>query len=97
MNFARGLFNGDKAYVGEVAIKTPKKKPRNGELTNSEKEKNKELSKDRIFVEHIIRLIKIFRIAQERFRLNSEKYEEIIKTICLLVRLRMGKSLLSIS
>jgi hypothetical protein len=80
-----------------VAIKTPKKKPRNGELTLAEKEKNQELSSKRIFVEHIIRLIKIFRVAQERFRLNSHKYEEIIKTICGLVRLRIGRYLLPTS
>ncbi|MGD1702588.1 hypothetical protein [Dapis sp. BLCC M229] len=35
-----------------------------------------------MFVEHIIRLLQIFRVAQERFRLNSEKYTQIIMTIC---------------
>ncbi|MHC5611313.1 MAG: transposase family protein [Nostoc sp.] len=52
--------------------------------------KNKELASERIFVEHLIRLIKIFRVAQERFRLNRNKYEQIIMTICGLVRLRIG-------
>jgi len=44
----------------------------------------------RIFVEHLIRVVKIFRIASERFRLNSWKYEQIIMTICGIVRLRIG-------
>jgi hypothetical protein len=37
-------FIGDKAYQGEEQIKTPKKKPKNGELNQEEKEKNKEIS-----------------------------------------------------
>lgn len=83
-------FNADKAYEGELLIKTPKKKPKKQELTPEQKEKNKELASERIFVEHIIRLLKIFRVAQERFRLKSRKYEQVIRTICGLVRLRIG-------
>ena len=67
-------FSGDKAYEGEECIKTPKKKPKKQELTPEQKEKNKELAAVRIFVEHIIRLVKIFRVVQERFRLKSQKY-----------------------
>ncbi len=71
-------------------MKTPKKKPKNGELTESQKKRNKELASDRIFVEHLIRMLKIFRVASERFRLNPSKYEIIIMTICGLVRFRIG-------
>jgi hypothetical protein len=56
-------FNGDKGYVGEPAIKTPQKKPKNQQLTPEQKQKNKELSTERILVEHLIRLVKIFRVA----------------------------------
>jgi len=87
-------FQGDKAYVGEPSIKTPTKKPKKGELTTSQKEKNKELASERIFVEHLIRVIKIFRVASERFRLNTRKYEQIILTICGLVRFRIGALIL---
>lgn len=87
-------FTGDKAYVGEPAIKTPKKKSKNQELTSQETSQNKELAAQRIFVEHTIRLLKIFRVVQERFRLNSEKYTQIIMTICGLVRLRIGSFIL---
>ncbi len=45
---------------------------------------------NRIFVEHLIRVAKIFRIAAEKFRLNPRKYEQIIMTICGIVRLRIG-------
>jgi len=83
-------FQGDKAYQGGKSIITPQKKPRNKELSNEDKLKNKELAGKRIFVEHIIRLLKIFRIAQERFRLSSGKYDQIVMTICGLVRFRLG-------
>ncbi len=78
-------FKGDKGYEGESSIKIPTKKPKKGELTQSQVEKNKELASERIFVEHLIRGIKIFRVASERFRLNPRKYEQIIMTICGLV------------
>jgi hypothetical protein len=45
-------------------------------------------------VEHRIRTVKIFRVAQERFRLNPQKYEEVILTICGIVRLRIGALIL---
>ena len=87
-------FTREKAYVGEPAIKTPKKKPPIQELTSKEKSQNKELASERILVEHIIRLLKIFRVAQERFRLNSDKYTQIIMTICGLVILGRGTVIL---
>lgn len=89
-------FNGDKGYIGEPSIKTPQKKPKNRELTPEQKQKNKQLSTKRILVEHVIRLVKIFRVASERFRLNTRKYEQVILTICGLVRLRIGALILSV-
>jgi DDE superfamily endonuclease/Helix-turn-helix of DDE superfamily endonuclease len=83
-------FRGDKAYIGEKQIKYPHKKPKNGELTEQQKAENKESAKTRIYVEHLIRVIKIFRVGQERFRLRTRKYSSIMNTICGLVRLRIG-------
>jgi hypothetical protein len=83
-------FRGDKAYVGEAQIQRPHKKPASGKLTEKQKAENKESAKKRIYVEHIIRVIKIFKLAQERFRLNSQKYSSTMRTICGLVRLRIG-------
>lgn len=87
-------FKGDKAYIGEDLIATPIKKPRKRELTTEQKEQNKAFSARRIFVEHRIRTVKIFRVAQERFRLNPQKYEQVILTICGIVRLRIGALIL---
>jgi DDE superfamily endonuclease/Helix-turn-helix of DDE superfamily endonuclease len=89
-------FTGDKGYQGGINIKTPQKKPRGKELTDLQKDTNKEISSERIYVEHVIRLIKIFRAAKERFRMKGNKYEEVILTICGLVRLRIGTSILAV-
>lgn len=83
-------FVGDKGYQGGNCIKTPQKKPRGKELTDSQKDANKVISSERIYVEHVIRLIKIFRVAKERFRMKRDKYEQVILTVCGLVRLRIG-------
>jgi hypothetical protein len=90
-------FKGDKAYQGGNNIKTPHKKPRLGKLTSSQLDENKVFSSQRIFVEHTIRLIKIFQVARQRFPLNSQTYEQVILTICGLVRLRIGALILPFS
>lgn len=90
---AEQLFKGDKAYVGGTNISTPHKKPRNGELTVKQKAENKVFYSQRIFGEHIIRLIKVFRVAAERFR-HPDTYEQVIFTVCGLVRLRIGSLVL---
>lgn len=82
-------FGGDKAYQGEPQVMTPHKKPRGGQLTDEHKQQNREFSQQRIFVEHVIRLVKIFNVARERFRLTCVNYKPVILAICGLVRLRM--------
>ncbi len=89
------IAHGDKGYLGEGRIKTPKKKPKNKEMPPEIKEENKKKSQERIFVEHLIRVLKIFRVASERFRLNSKNYSQVILTVCGLVRLRIGALILS--
>lgn len=90
-------FEGDKAYIGATQMTTPHKKPRKGELTEQQKAENKIFSSKRIFVEHLIRLVKLFRIAKERFRLHPDTYKSVIYTVCGLVRLRIGTLLLPVS
>lgn len=83
-------FQGDKAYVGEPLINTPHKKPRQGVLTPAQKRANKSKAQKRIFVEHLIRLLKIWRVASERFRLKAKNYERVNLVVCGLVRWRIG-------
>ena len=80
--------------MGERQIETSHKKQKKQELTPEQKEENQQLSAQRIVVEHVIRLVKIFRVAQERFRLRPQKYELVILTVCGLVRLRVGALIL---
>jgi hypothetical protein len=87
-------FSGDKSYQGGDNITTPHKRKPKRELTQQQKNENKALSSNRIFIEHLIRLLKIFRIARERFRLKFDTYEQIILTVCGLVRLRIGSLVL---
>jgi hypothetical protein len=89
-------FSGDKAYVGDSQIITPQKKPKNGELTQEQKEANKTISQERILVEYLIRVVKIFKIAQERFRLRKSRYKAIMLTVCGLVRLRISSLILEV-
>jgi hypothetical protein len=88
-------FQGDTAYIGEPTISTPQKKPRLGKLTPEQKEDNRQKSKKRIRVEHLIRLVKIFRIASERFRLHAKSYPPIMALIYGLVRYRIGAFIFS--
>lgn len=83
-------FKADKSYIGEVNITTPHKKPKKGKLTEAQDEENKGISSQRVFVEHVIRLVKIFRISQQRFRLRSQHYKKVIQVVCGLVRFRIG-------
>ncbi|MHC5746549.1 MAG: transposase family protein [Nostoc sp.] len=87
-------FSGDKGFQGGENITTPHKRKPKRELTQQQKDENKALSSNRIFIEHLIRLLKIFRIASQRFRLKLDTYEQIILTVCGLVRLRIGSFIL---
>jgi len=80
---------GDKAYVGRNNTTTPFKKPPGGQLTQEQKDFNRQVSQKRVYVEHVIRVLKINRIAKEEFRMRSQMYELVIGCVCGLVRLRM--------
>jgi len=56
--------------VGRRHTTTPHKKPPLGALSQEQKEFNHQLSQKRVFIEHVIRVIKIFRIASEEFRMR---------------------------
>jgi len=62
----------------------PIKKPKNGELTEEEKQYNKELAQRRIYIEHVNRRIKIFKICKETYRNKQNRMELRIKLIAAL-------------
>ncbi|WP_237397034.1 transposase family protein [Okeania sp. KiyG1] len=86
-------FQGDKAYEGVERTTTPKRNQEKRNATRNQRRKSRK-SQKRIFVEHVIRLIKIFGLARERFRLKDNNYQKVILTICGLVRLRIGSFIL---
>ncbi|MEH1860555.1 MAG: transposase family protein [Nostoc sp.] len=75
-------FEGDKGYQGGKNITTPQKKKRNQQLNEQQIAENKILSSKRIFIEHLIRLMRIFQITSQKFKLKSNIYKEIILTVC---------------
>ena len=68
----------DKGYQGIQKIhansQIPKKKPRKGELSSSDKKKNRELARKRVIGEHINRKMKIFKILAERYRNRRKRF-----------------------
>lgn len=71
-------FQADKAYGREPAIDTPHKKTRSKGMTVEQKQDNQKKARTRVVVEHLIRLVKTFRSAAERFRVKSTTYEPVI-------------------
>lgn len=61
---------GDKGHQGGKNITTPHKKKQ--QLSEKQKEENKILSSKRIFVEHLIRIVRRFHIASQKIILNSK-------------------------
>lgn len=70
----------DLGYVG-TSCQTQFKKQKGKELTNKEKEFNKQFSKERIVVEHVLAHVKKFKILGDKFRNNINTYNLIFKNI----------------
>lgn len=66
-------YQGIKAYHFNSYI--PQKKPKNGELTQLERDYNHALSQERIGIEHINRRLKVFKIIAGRYRNRRCRYK----------------------
>ena len=68
----------DKGYQGKQKLhansQIPKKEPRKGELSDSDKRKNRELARKRVIGEHINRKLKIFKILADRYRNRRKRF-----------------------
>jgi transposase len=68
----------DSGYQGLQKLhsksRTPRKKPRKSELSDEQKQANRELARRRVVVEHVIRSLKIFRIVAERYRNRRKRF-----------------------
>jgi hypothetical protein len=71
---------GDTAYLG-TPLETPVRKPRGGQLTAGQREKNRVVSRRRIVAEHGIGKMKVWRIAAERYRNPDRRHTLIMKNV----------------
>ena len=76
----------DKGYQGLQKLHKnstiPAKASKNHELTKEEKKENSDISKRRIYIEHINRYIKRFRILSGRYRNKRRKFGLRVSLIC---------------
>lgn len=74
-----------------VKLKQPKKKPRNAELSEAEKEENRQISKVRVAIEHQIGGIKRCQIVVQKFRNWVDHYiDDVMETACGLHNFRLS-------
>ncbi len=84
----------DTGYLGLTDLHSnsslPKKRSKKHPLTKQERRENREISKQRIFVEHVIRFLKRFRILSEPYRNRRNRFVlrfSLIAGICNFDRL----------
>jgi IS5 family transposase len=84
----------DSGYQGlqklHAKSRTPRKKPRKGELTDEQKQSNRELASRRVVVEHVIRSLKIFRILAERYRNRRKRFSLRFNLVAGLYNFELG-------
>ena len=84
----------DKGFQGYepegVETIQPKKKPRGGELSREEQERNRAIARERIGVEHAIGGVKRWRIVREVFRHHLSGFADLVmETACGLYNFRL--------
>lgn len=80
---------GDKGYQSQAhpEILSPHKKPKGGELTPEQRQDNRQIAQQRIYVEHGIRRIKGWHILREDYRLGLGLFPLITGAVVGLVHL----------
>ncbi|MFN4179513.1 MAG: transposase family protein, partial [Armatimonadota bacterium] len=94
----KGWVDGGYEGIERVAIgweiKKPKKKPKGGELTEEEKERNREINRERVEVEHKILAMKRYQFFGGKYRGRGKGYGETVELLAGLVNMeqmrRMG-------
>jgi len=76
---------------GDHQILQPTKKTRGKELTQEQKDKNRNISKVRIRIEHVVNGVKRYRIVKDKCRNWSKGFTDMVMEIaCGLHNLRLG-------
>jgi hypothetical protein len=76
---------GEEYQVPRLTVNTPFKKPKGGELTETQEAFNSQLGAIRVRVEHCIGWVKNWRVIATRFRCAHSIYTSILRTVCGLV------------
>ncbi len=83
------LLKADTGYLGLVGLHAnsclPKKRSKKHPLTKQEHRENREISRQRVLVEHVIRFVKRFRILSEPYRNRRNRFAlrfSLIAGIC---------------
>ena len=83
-------------YQGLVNLhaksRTPQKKPPKKELTDGQKQSNRELARRRVVVEHVIRCLKIVHILAERYGNRRQRFSLRFNLIAGLYNDELGLS-----
>ena len=69
----------DKGYQGiqnfHKNSQLPKKKPKNGQLSKADKKRNRNLSSERVAIEHVNRELKVFKILRQTYRNRRKRFQ----------------------
>jgi len=88
------LCLADSGYQGlaecHANSKTPKKRSKYHPLTPEQKRSNRKLARQRIFVEHVIGKLKIFRILSERYRNRRKRFRLRFNLIAAIYNLELS-------
>jgi hypothetical protein len=64
-----------------VVVQMPHKKPRTRELTEEQKQQNKQKAAVRVKVEHIIGKVKIYRVLKDRIRMYKQGIKDLVMEV----------------
>ena len=81
-------YQGIQKELEQASI--PYKKSKYHKLTAEEKEFNKNLSSQRVKIEHTNRTIKIFRIMKETYRNHQRRYDTKLKIMCTIYNMNLN-------
>jgi hypothetical protein len=84
---AGGFFNYNEWWIFQLT--NTFKKPKGGSLTDEQKKSNSWLSRLRILIEHVNRLIKRFKMFSYRYRNKQKKHLPRVMLVCGLINFDM--------
>ena len=85
------LATHEERSLPRLTVRTPHKKPRGGELTDEQRQFNRQLGALRIRVEHCLGWLKNWAVLATRFRCAHDRYTPIMCVLCGLVNAQTAR------